>query len=153
MKLLHYFPDLVSCIYAVNPFCIDPALLPVGTGEQEEIIDIQVNDTAKSKLNECFSIDFWLIIGSTYPTLAQNAVRQLLIFPSIWECKQGQWEGQGQGQWAKARASNVSKALMAIKSKSLNRLTEPRHDFRCAVSKVAPRINQLVQKKQLHLSH
>ena len=81
MELLHYFPDLVSCTYAVNPFCIDPALLPVGTGEQEEIIDIQVDDTAKSKLNECSLIDFWLIMGSTYPTFARNAVRQLLISP------------------------------------------------------------------------
>ena len=105
MELLNYFPDLVSCTYAVNPFCIDPALLPVGTGEQEEIIDIQVDDTAKSKLNECSPIDFWLIMGSTYPTSARNAVRQLLIFPSIWECEQG------------------FSALMAIKSKSRNRLS------------------------------
>ena len=135
MELLHYLPDLVSCTYPVNPFCIDPALLPVGTGEQEEIIDIQVDDTAKSKLNECSPIDFWLIMGSTYPTFARNAVRQLLIFSSAWECEQG------------------FSALIAIKSKSRNRLTEPRHDFKCAVSKVAPRIDQLVQKKQLHLSH
>ena len=126
MELLHYFPDLVSCTYAVNPFCIDPALLPVGTGEQEEIIDIQVDDTAKSKLNECSLIDFWLIMGSTYPTLARNAVRQLLIFPSTWECEQG---------------------FSGIKSRSRNRVTEPKHDFRCAVSKVAPQIDQLVQKK------
>ena len=97
---LHYFPDLVSCTYAVNPFCIDPALLPVGTGEQEEIIDIQVDNTAKSKLNKCSPIDFWLIMGSTYPTLAQSTVQQLLIFPSTWECEQG------------------FSALMAIKSKS-----------------------------------
>ena len=135
LELLHYFPDLVSWTYAVNPFCIDPALLPVGTGEQEEIIDIQVDDTAKSKLNECSLIDFWLIMGSTYPTLARNAARQSLIFPSTWECEQG------------------FSALMPIKSKSRNRITEPKHDFRCAVSKVAPRIDQLVQKKQLHLSH
>ena len=133
MELLHYFADLVSCTYAVNPFCIDPALLPVGIGEQEKIIDIQVDDTAKSKLNECSPIDFWLIVGSTYPTLARNAVRQLLIFPSTWECEQG------------------FSVLMAIKSKSRNRLTEPKYDFRWAVSKVAPGIDQ--QKKQLHLSH
>ena len=74
-------------------------------------------------------------MGSTYPTLARNVVRQLLIFPSTWECEQG------------------FSALMAIKSKSRNRLTEPKHDFRCAVSKVAPRIDQLVQKKHLHLSY
>ena len=51
-EMVHYFPDLVSCTYAVNPFCTDPALLPVGTGEQEEIIDIQVDDTAKAKQKE-----------------------------------------------------------------------------------------------------
>jgi len=134
-ELMHYFPDLVSCTYAVNPFCIDPAFLPVGTGEQEEIIDIQVDDTAKEKQKECSPIDFWLNMGSTYPTLARNAVRQLLVFPSTWECEQG------------------FSALMTIKSKSRNRLTEPGHDFRCAVSRVVPRIDQLVQKKQLHLSH
>ena len=60
MEWLHYFPDLLSCI--------DPALLPVETEEQEEIIDIQVDDTTKSKLNECSPIDFWLIMGSTYPS-------------------------------------------------------------------------------------
>ena len=89
MELLHYFPDLASCTYAVNTFHIDPALLPVGTGKQEEIIDIQVDDTAKSTMNECFPIDFWLIMGFTYPTLARNAVRQLLIFPSTWHASKG----------------------------------------------------------------
>ena len=50
-ELLHCFPDVVSCTYAINPFCTDPALLPVGTGEQEEIIDIEVDDIAKAKQN------------------------------------------------------------------------------------------------------
>ena len=128
-ELMHYFPDVVSYIYAVNPFCIDPALLPVGTREQEKIIYIQVDDTAKANQKECSPIDFWLIMDFTYPTLAQNAVRQLLVFPSTWECDQG------------------FLALMAIKPKSQNCLTESGHDFRCTVSKVMPRINQLVQKK------
>ena len=134
-EMMHYFPDLVSCTYAVNPFCADPTLLPVGTEEQEEIIDIQVDNTAKAKQMECSPIDFWLIMGSTYPTLAKNAIPQLLIFLSTWECEQG------------------LSALMAIKSKSRNCLTEPGHDFRFAVSNVEPRIDHLVQKKQMHLSH
>ena len=58
MELMHYFSDVVSCAYAVNPFCIDPALLPIGTGEQEEIIDIQVDDTAKAKQKEGSPLDF-----------------------------------------------------------------------------------------------
>ena len=39
---------------------------------------------------------------------------------------------------------------MAIMSKSRNRLTEVGHDFRCALSEVVPRIDLLVEKKQLH---
>ena len=120
---MHYFPDLVCCTYVVNPFCADPTFLPVGTGKQEEIIDIQVDNTAKAKQMEYFSIDFWLIMGSTYPTLAKNAIPQLLVFPSTWECEQG------------------FSGLMAIKSKSRNCLTEPGHDFRCAVSNFKPRID------------
>ena len=45
---MYYFPYLVSCTYAVNLFCIDPALLPVETGEQGDI-NIQCDDTAKAK--------------------------------------------------------------------------------------------------------
>ena len=79
-ELMHYFPDAVSCTYAVNPFCTDPALLPVGTGEQELIIDIQVDDTSKAKQKECSLRDSWLSVGSTYPTSTRTAV-PLLISP------------------------------------------------------------------------
>ena len=68
-------------------------------------------------------------MGSTYPTLVKNAIPQLLVFPSTWECEQ------------------KFSALMAIKFKSRNRLTKPRHDFRCAVSNVELRIDHLVQRK------
>ena len=57
-KLMHYFPDKVTCSYAVNLFCTDPALLTVGTGEQEEIIDIQVDDTTIAKQKKCAPLDF-----------------------------------------------------------------------------------------------
>ena len=36
---------------------------------------------------------------------------------------------------------------MSVKSKSWNCLAAPGHDFRCAVSKVILRIDQLVEKK------
>ena len=73
-------------------------------------------------------------MSSTYPTLAQKAIPQLLVFPSTWECEQG------------------FSAMMSTKSKSRNRLTSTSDDFRCAVSTVALRINQLVQK-QMQSSH
>ncbi|XP_068215810.1 zinc finger BED domain-containing protein 5-like [Palaemon carinicauda] len=133
-ELKHYFLD-VTCAYVANPFSVDPADLPVETGEQEEIIDIQADETAKTKHKECFTLNFWVNMASSYSTLARHAVPQLLIFPSTWECKQG------------------FSYFMAIKSKSRNRLAAPGHDFRCAVSKVLPHIDQLVEKKQIQPSH
>ena len=127
-ELIHYFPNIDSSPYVSNPFCVDPSF---GTGEQEEIIDIQSDEAAKIKHKECCPTNFWLTMSSTYPTLAQKAIPQLLVFPSTWECEQG------------------FSAMMSIKSKSRNRLTSTSHDFRCAVSTVAPRINQLVQEKQM----
>ena len=134
-ELQHYFPDTTSCPYITDPFSVDPADLPVGTGEQEELIDMQEDQTAKKQHEKCSAINFWLSMASSYPTLASHAVPQLLIFPSIWECEQG------------------FSILMNIKSKNRNRLSAPGHDFRCAISKVMPRIDQLVKDKQKQKSH
>ena len=134
-ELKHHFLDVTCCGYITNPFSVDPADLSVGTGEQEALIDIQSDETAKAKHKEWCPINFCVSMASWYLTLAHHAVPQLLIFPSTWECEQG------------------FSVMMNIKSKSRNRLAAPRHDFRCAVSKVMPCINQLVEKKQLHSSH
>ena len=133
-EIKHYFPD-VTCAYVANPFSADPADLPVRTKEQEELIDIQADETAKTKHKECSPLNFWVSMASSYPTLASHAVLQLLIFPSTWQCEQG------------------FSAFMTIKSKSRNRLTAPGHDFRCALSKVIPRIDYLVEKKRTQPSH
>ena len=114
---------------------MDPFVLPVETGEQEEIIDIQSDKAAKIKHTQCCPINLWLVISSTYPTLAQNNISQLLVFANTWECEQS------------------FSAMMSIKSKSRNHLTSTSNDFQCAVSTVARCINQLVQEKQMQPSH
>ena len=134
-ELLNYLPDIGCCAYSINPFYIDPADVLVETGEQEELINIQTDETAKIKHKECCPINLWLSMASSNANLARLAVSQLLIFPSTWKCEQG------------------FSALMTIKSKSRNRLGTPEHDFRCAVSEAIPRSDQLVEKKQLHSSH
>ena len=73
-ELMHYFPNIDISPYVSNPFFVDPSVLSVGTGEQEEIIDIQSDEAAKIKHKECCSINFWLTMFSTYPTLAQKAI-------------------------------------------------------------------------------
>ena len=132
---MHYFPDVTSCTYSINPFFGDPADLPVGNGEQEERIDIQTDDAAKIKHKECgCPIIFWLSMES-YPNPATHAVPNLLIIPSTWECEQG------------------FSALICKKSKKRNRLATPGHDFGCAVRKVIHQIDHLVEKNQLHPSN
>ena len=128
-EVRHYFPYVTCCAYMTDPF--SPANLPVGTGEQEELIDIQADQTAKTKHKDCFPINFRLSIASSYSTLASHAIPQLLIFPSTWECEQG------------------FSALMTIKSTKQNRLVAPMHDFRCTVSKCMPRIDKLVENEQM----
>ncbi|KAF2360762.1 hypothetical protein FHG87_008500 [Trinorchestia longiramus] len=133
-ELKHYFPDVTCCAYVANPFSVDPADLRVGTREQEEFVDIQTDETAKTRHKECSPLNF-LVSMASYSTLTRHAVPQLLIFHSTWEYEQG------------------FSAFMTIESKSQNRLDMPDHDFRCAVSKVMPRIDQLVEKKQIQPSH
>ena len=66
-ELMHYFPDVTSCAYCINPFFVDPAALPVGTEELEELIDNQTDETAKIKHKECgCPINFWLKMESSY---------------------------------------------------------------------------------------
>ena len=110
-ELLNYFPDVACWSYSINPFFIDPADVPVGTGEQEELIDIQTDETAKIKHKKCCPINFWLSVASSFPNLTRVAGSRLLIFPSIWECEQG------------------FSVMLTIKSKSRNRLGTPEHDF------------------------
>ena len=69
------------------------------------------------------------------PELGSKRYSTLAGFPSTWECEQG------------------FSAMMSIKTKSRNRLHAPRHDFRCAVSSVKPRIDKLLAKKQMQPSH
>ena len=52
-ELMHYFPDHTSYAYSINSFFVDPAGLPLGTEKQEEQIDIQTDEAAKTKRNEC----------------------------------------------------------------------------------------------------
>ena len=86
-ELQHYFTDTTSCPYITDPLSVDPADLPVGTGEQEELIDMQKDQTAKRQRKGCSAINFWLGMASSYPTLASHAAP--FIFPSTWECEQG----------------------------------------------------------------
>ena len=127
--------DTQACTYIRNPFTVKPGDLPVGTGKQEELIDLQCDEGAQEKFKNHKLADFWLNISPYYPPQAKNAIPQLLIFPTTWECEQG------------------FSTFLTIKSKTRNRLLNPEHNFRCSVSKVSLRLAKLVEEKQAQTSH
>ena len=84
-ELEQYFPETPSCEYITNPFSVTPHDLAVGTGELEELIDLQEDNDAKIRCRDCLTINIWLDVAASYPSLASRAVAQLLTFPSSWE--------------------------------------------------------------------
>ena len=112
-----------------------PNDLPVGTGEQEELIDLQCDEGAQEKFKDYTLANFWLNVSTSYLALAKNTIPQVLIFPTTWECEQG------------------FSTFLTIKLKTRNRLVNPEHDFQCSVSKTSPRFAKLVEEMQAQASH
>ena len=83
-----YFAEVPSYEYITNPFSVISHDLAVETGEQEKLIDLQEDNDAKMRHSDD-TINFWLDVAASYPTLASCAVSQLLIFPSMWKCEEG----------------------------------------------------------------
>ncbi|CAK8689719.1 unnamed protein product [Clavelina lepadiformis] len=57
-ELQHYFPYTRSCPCITDPFSVDPADLPVGTGKQEELIACRRIRQQKKQRKECSAINF-----------------------------------------------------------------------------------------------
>ena len=59
------------------------------TNEQEELIDLQCDEGVQEKFKNHKMAEFRLNVSPSYPALAKNAIPQLLIFSTTWECKHG----------------------------------------------------------------
>ena len=66
--------DAQACTYIWYPFTVKPGDLLVGTGEQEELIDLQCIEGAQVKFKNHKLIEFWLNASPSYPALAKNAI-------------------------------------------------------------------------------
>ena len=133
-ELENYFPDItdLDCKLIRNPLKVDPTSLPDEL--QEEFIDFVNDSTAKDSFDSLSLTRFWSTMACSYPTLAKNCVRNLLMFPSTYRCEQG------------------FSALCLIKNKLRSRLAV-KDDIRVALSKTVPRIDLLVANKQAQPSH
>ena len=109
---LYFFNDgnAQACTHTWNPFTSKTDDLPVGTGEQEELIDLQCDENAQEMFKDFTLANFWLDASSSYPTQAKNAITQLFVFPTTWECEQ-------------------VFSTFTIKSKTKNHLVNPKRDY------------------------
>ena len=76
-KIKQYFfndDDAQACTYITNPFTAKPDDLPVGTGKQEEFIDLQCDKGSQKKFKDYTLANFWLNVSTSYPALAKNAI-------------------------------------------------------------------------------
>ncbi|CAM1294903.1 ZBED8 (predicted) [Pycnogonum litorale] len=131
-ELDRYFPNIGEdeFVYLRNPFAANAQLVQPGTGMQDELVELQHDDSARDVYGEEQNLcDFWLQMRDSYRQIAERAIRSLLLFPSTWLCE------------------STFSALLAIKTKHRSNQRTPEHDLRCAVS---PRIHKLVAKKQSH---
>ncbi|XP_076038389.1 zinc finger BED domain-containing protein 5-like [Oratosquilla oratoria] len=86
-ELENYFPDItdLDCQLIRNPLDVDPTSLPDEL--QEEFIGFVNDSIAKDSLDSLSLTRFWSTMACSYPTLAKNCVRNLLMFPSTYRCE------------------------------------------------------------------
>ena len=101
---------------------------------KDDLIELQSKSLLKQEFSKQNIGEFWCGQMASYPVLAEKAVTTLIPFPTTYLCESG------------------FSSLVSIKTKSRNRL-EVKHDMRLALSKTAPRITNIIEKKQQQSSH
>ena len=100
----------------------------------DELIDLQANSGAKVIFDANELTDFWLRPIIAYPGLSRAVLQEMLPFPTIYLREQG------------------FPVLLTMKRKQRNKL-EAGSQMRPALSKLEPRTEDLLQKKQEQRSY
>ena len=102
---------------------------------QDEFLDMIHDSTAKTSFEDKSLENFWVMTEKAYPKVAEKPLTLLTVFPSTYLC------------------DSVFSSVVAVKTKAPNRLLDVDSDLRCAISKIAPRISSIVDKKQEQKAH
>ncbi|XP_048351811.1 protein ZBED8-like [Sphaerodactylus townsendi] len=129
-----YFPNPPDTPFALasSPFTVNVEDVPETA--REEFTELINSDAARTDFSTMPVTKFWIKCLQSYPVLSETVLRLLLPFPTTYLCETG------------------FSSLLVIKSKSRRRLVVE-DDLRCALAKTAPRISDLVRKKQSQPSH
>lgn len=137
-KKLHeyFYEDLQPFYWIKHPFQPLKETSSLSLAEQEELIDLQCDDSLKVRFEEENSLSsFWISVKEEYPRLYEKATRMLIPFATTYLCETG------------------FSALASMKSKYRGRLDISK-ELRVALSDISPRFIKLCEeKKQAHPSH
>jgi hypothetical protein len=111
--------------------------MKLSSGEKDSLIDLKSDGTSKREFLEKSLTDFWLNVRSEFPTLADIAIKYLMIFAMTYFCK----------------VEFSVLLLVDLKSKKRNWL-KVEDDMRLKISVIQPDISQLVSSQKInHFSH
>ena len=97
---------------------------------QEEFLDMIHDSTAKAFFEDKNLKNFWVMMEKAYLKVSEKPPTSLTMFPSTYLCV------------------SAFSSVVAVKIKARNRLIDLDSDLGRAVSKIAPRISSIVNKKQ-----
>nr|XP_008103991.1 PREDICTED: SCAN domain-containing protein 3 isoform X1 [Anolis carolinensis]XP_008103992.1 PREDICTED: SCAN domain-containing protein 3 isoform X1 [Anolis carolinensis]XP_008103993.1 PREDICTED: SCAN domain-containing protein 3 isoform X1 [Anolis carolinensis]XP_008103994.1 PREDICTED: SCAN domain-containing protein 3 isoform X1 [Anolis carolinensis]XP_008103995.1 PREDICTED: SCAN domain-containing protein 3 isoform X1 [Anolis carolinensis]XP_008103997.1 PREDICTED: SCAN domain-containing protei len=129
-----YFPNLPDTPFALarSPFTVRVEDVPETA--QKEFIEFINSDAVRTDFSRMPVTKFWIKCLPSYPVLSETVLRLLLPFPTTYLCETG------------------FSSLLVIKSQYRSSLVVEDY-LRCALAKTAPRISDLVRKKQSQPSH
>ena len=135
-----YFPDFEdsnpTIEFTWDPFNFRVDNFPEEAEDiEEQFLDLVHDSAAKAVFAEKNQNAFWATMYGSYPRVAVAALTLLVAFPSTYLCE------------------SAFSSMVQIKTKSRIRLIDLESDLRCAISKVEPNIEALVQAKQMQKSH
>jgi len=94
------------------------------------------DSTVKASFEDESLEKFWGMMEKAYPKVAEKPLTCVDCVPLYtYVCE------------------SVFSSVVAVKTKARNRLLDLDSDLRCAISKIAPRISSIVDKKQEQKSH
>ena len=129
-----YFPKVndKELVLVTNPSGCSVDSIP--DEQQDELIDLQNDSTAKDLLNDNTVKEFWIYMIGSCPDVVDIAIHSLLPFVSTYLCESG------------------FLTILFIKTVHRNRL-ELEDDIRCTLSETSPRMDKLLKNNQCQTSH
>ena len=126
--------QLVGTVWVRQPFTFAIETADVNDEYLDEIIELQQSQVQQQVFRTTMLSTFWCQQMEKYPVIAQKALDFFVPFVTTYLCEQS------------------FSRMLDIKTKKRNRLCYE-NDMRLALSKVKPRISELVSQRQQQKSH